>query len=60
MSPEDTPCPGCGVNALRIEMRLISKPIGSFSLAGVAMKTVAQGWPYLVCDNCKIEAAAKA
>lgn len=63
MSGPDVPCPQCGANALRIEMRtrIVTKPIGSFSLAGTQMKFSAWRvkWPWLVCGNCGIEAEAK-
>jgi uncharacterized paraquat-inducible protein A len=53
---KDTACPRCGVKALRIEMRLTAKRIGSFSLAGAQMKVVATEVPWLVCGVCGIEA----
>lgn len=46
-------CRVCGPeHRLRVEMRLESAPIGSFSLSGVQMKVTAKKWPYAVCDNC--------
>ena len=56
MNIEETPCPACGETALRIQWKLKSKPIGSFSLSGGQMKTVVRPWPYLICDKCGIEA----
>lgn len=43
MKPEDVPCPVCEEFALVIEMRLESKPLGTFS----------------VCKNCGVTARAK-
>lgn len=56
---EDTECPRCGVKALRIEMRLTAKKIGSFSLSGAQMKVVAVEVPWLVCGICGVEAEGK-
>jgi hypothetical protein len=56
----DTPCPGCGAKALRIEQRITGKPIGTFSLAGAQMKVSATVKWWLVCDGCGIEAEGKA
>ena len=52
---EGTPCPLCGVAALRVEERLRAKPVGSFSLAGGQMKVVAERVLWLVCGACGIE-----
>lgn len=48
-------CRYCGVTgAVRIEWRqsLVSKPLGTFSLAGVGLKTsaVEAAWPWAVCQ----------
>lgn len=56
---DETPCPACGSKSLRIEERLTTKPIGSFSLAGVQMKVSAVSKPWLVCGTCGIEAEGK-
>jgi len=56
---EETPCPGCGALALRIEERLEAKPLGTFSLAGQQLKASAWLWPWLVCGACGIQARAK-
>ena len=56
---EETPCPACGAMALRIEERLTAAEIGTFSLAGQAMKVSASLVPWLVCDGCGIEAKGK-
>ena len=45
-------CPGCGeVGSLGVELRLVAKPIGSFSLAGAQMKVSAREVPHLVCTT---------
>jgi hypothetical protein len=45
-------CPGCGeVGSLGVELRLVAKPIGSFSLAGAQMKVSAREGPHLVCTT---------
>jgi len=54
-----TPCPACGHEFLAIENRLVTKPIGTFSLAGAQTKFSAYEWPYIVCDACGINAPAK-
>lgn len=59
MKPEDVPCPVCEEFALVIEMRLESKPLGTFSVSGMQLKTSAYNWPYLVCKNCGVTARAK-
>jgi len=51
-----TPCPECGALALRIETRLETREVGTFSLAGQVMKFSASWVPWLVCDGCGIEA----
>lgn len=57
--PMDVPCPHCGQQTLRIEHRLEAKPLGTHSLSGSQMKVSAMSWPYLVCDNCKVEARGR-
>ena len=52
----ETPCPGCGQKALRIEWRLKAT---SFSLSGQSMKVSTSEVPWLVCGNCGIEAEGK-
>lgn len=56
-----TPCPRCGSSQLRFTTRLVSRPLGSWSLSGNQPKTSAVEWPYVVCDNtdCDFEQAAK-
>ena len=43
--------PKCS-DALWLELRLVAKPIGSFSLAGVQMKVSAGETPVLSCSGC--------
>lgn len=50
--PLGVPCRYCGSADTWIEMRLETKPPGTFSLAGVGMKLTATTWPYAVCDGC--------
>lgn len=45
-------CPGCGHSGLRIEMRLLARPLGTFSLAGAQDKVSASEVPFLICDGC--------
>lgn len=54
-----TPCPACGQLTLDIEMRLLAKPLGTYSLSGRQMKFSAYEWPYLFCRSCGISAPAK-
>lgn len=55
------PCPGCGHRTLELQLKLVSRPIGTWSLAGQQPKTSAVEWPYLVCttEHCGFETAAK-
>ena len=46
-------CKHCGEEfPLRVEWRLVAKPLGTWSLAGAQMKTVATNTPFAICDNC--------
>lgn len=49
---DDQVCPVCGADGLRIEMRLVVKPFGSYSIAGAQPKVVANEQPYAICDGC--------
>jgi hypothetical protein len=51
----DTPCPQCGM-PLRLEWRLTTKPIGTWSLAGRHMKFPVHEVPWIICDTCGISA----
>ncbi len=47
------PCPKCRVvGGLGVEMRLVSRPFGSFSLSGGQMKMSASEVPHIVCEHC--------
>lgn len=62
-NPEDLTCPNCGVTGtLQIVQRLLAKPIGSHSLAGVQLKTTAIEWPFLMCtvNGCGFQQVAEA
>lgn len=50
----EVPCPRCRNLTLRVEERLESRPLGTWSLAGYQPKTSATPWPYAVCttDGC--------
>lgn len=51
-----TACPKCGeVGYLHITNRFISKPIGSWSLSGVQVKTTGTMAPVLKCHNCDLD-----
>lgn len=52
---KDVPCKHCASKSLRVELRLEAKPLGTWSLSGAQMKTVASEWPWMVCDNCHRE-----
>lgn len=55
-------CPHCHTTgSLRIEVRLVAKPLGSYSIAGAQPKVVATQIPHLVCTkaNCGFILAAK-
>lgn len=52
-------CKYCNHQGLRIEWRLKAKPLGTWSLAGMQDKVVAQKWPWCICDNCKHESEGK-
>jgi hypothetical protein len=50
MRIDETPCPDCGaVGNLHIDIRLVAKPPGTFSLAGNQMKVSASQLPVLEC-----------
>lgn len=57
------PCRECGHAELRLEMRprLISRPLGTWSLSGAQIKTSAREiqWPWCVCDHCGAESEGK-
>lgn len=45
-------CPECHiVGSLALEWKLVAKPQGTYSLAGVQPKVSAKEWPYLVCQT---------
>jgi hypothetical protein len=51
-----TACPECGeVGYLYIDTRFVSKPLGTFSIAGAQMKTVGKMKPVLRCHNCPFD-----
>lgn len=60
----EQPCPTCGRHTLVLELRprLVTRPIGTWSLAGQQDKTSARevDWPYAVCtaDDCDFAKAA--
>lgn len=56
MNPEDVlktlACPDCKtVGSVELTMRLVARPLGSFSLAGHQMKTSAVNMPVLACTT---------
>lgn len=56
MKIEETACLTCNrVGTLYIEVKLVAKPIGSFSLAGAQMKVTAESKPFLLCSVCDFE-----
>lgn len=57
--PLGVPCKYCGSDKTFVVMRLEPAPLGSFSLAGVGMKTTAKEWPWAVCDGCGHESRGK-
>lgn len=52
-------CPRCGSKTLTIVMKLVAKPIGTYSLSGSTMKISCIEWPYLECSSCDLSLAAK-
>jgi len=53
-------CKYCGVtDQIRIEFRLVAKPLGTWSLSGAQLKTSAYRWPWAICDNCGHESKGK-
>ena len=60
MDLPDVTCKYCGVTGqVRVEMRLVAKPAGTYSLAGAQMKVSATSWPWAVCDACGHESKAR-
>lgn len=56
----DQTCHYCAATeGLRIEWRLVTRPIGSFSLSGKQMKMSAYHWPWAICDNCGHESKGR-
>lgn len=51
-----TPCPQCKATGptLRVEFRLVAKPVGTYSVAGAQDKVVAQTRPVLLCGACDL------
>lgn len=45
-------CRYCSHHGLSLEMRLESKPLGTWSLSGMQMKVIATHHPYAVCPSC--------
>ena len=50
--PLGVPCRYCGSPDTRIEIKLKPKKIGTYSIAGAAMKFIAGPWPYAICSGC--------
>ncbi len=48
-------CPQCAKHGLVIDWRLVARPVGSYSLAGVQMKFSAREEPWLRCPACGVE-----
>lgn len=53
-------CPRCGSKGFRVEWRLVPRPKGSYSIAGVQEKVVATETPFIICgltdgDGCGTE-----
>jgi hypothetical protein len=56
------PCPQCNTQgSLKLENRLVAKPLGSYSIAGAQPKVVATQVPHLVCtkEGCGFTLRAK-
>jgi len=47
-------CPSCGATTLVLSWGLISKPLGTFSLAGAQMKTSAVEVAEVDCETCGV------
>lgn len=53
-------CPGCGGTGFDVTWRLVAKPQGTYSLAGVQDKVAATETPVLVCSSgCGTEKIGK-
>ena len=53
-------CKHCGPDhPLRIEWRLVAKPLGTYSLAGAQTKVAATNTPFAICDRCERECQGK-
>lgn len=53
MDISEVTCTYCGVfGQIEIKNLLETKPLGSFSLAGVQTKTTGSYWPYAICGSC--------
>lgn len=51
-----TACPKCGaIGYLHIEAKMVAKPLGTWSLSGNQVKTVAGMKPFLKCHNCDLD-----
>lgn len=48
-------CKRCGSTDFRVVMKLVARPLGSFSLSGNQMKFSAYKWPFAVCQGCGYE-----
>lgn len=51
-TPLGAPCRYCGSADTWVELRLVPKPVGSYSISGAQDKVVASEWPHAVCGGC--------
>lgn len=56
MLVEEAPCPQCGAapGALSVTPEIVAAPLGTWSLAGMQMKTTTRIRPVLCCSACDL------
>lgn len=61
MNVAAAPCPVCAAapGCLTVTVRLVAKPLGSFSLAGAQVKVSAEECPVLHCSACGLEVVGR-
>lgn len=55
----DATCKYCNGTEIEVVWRLKAKDFGTYSIAGMQPKIVAQEWPYAVCHGCGHESEGK-
>jgi hypothetical protein len=54
---EESSCPACQAppGSLRLDVKLVAAPVGTYSLAGVLPKVTARDRPVLTCTACPLD-----